>query len=360
MRSNSWARRFCKKEAHPELRLDDIRANIDGSGHSLGGALYELSAKFWGTSGMNIDGPGVSAQAGRSEFAGLKAEFRAKEGLVALQDNYTWSPGEFQARRYSVVGDTGTHLSGVEVYTSPQYTELSQAANDINSYYLLVPGVRVKHAAAEPMTKAIASSSWHPISEILKAEGYPNPCGALQEQYIARNLSLGLSASGYANGSMQYEVKGGGISFRVDVYRDDQGSMVEIRHAGRWVNGQFQILAPGWTTKATPSGMLINVGVDDPATGVSTPSVDSAAGLGTTRISANYITDNGAGSHTVTVGAGGTVSDIWLLQTRAGNDLGSLADFGRAIKANNRHHRYQQGVARPVIYVPQKSKPTTA
>ena len=51
-----------RSDAGRDLTLDQIRANLDGSGHSLGGALYELSAKFWGTAGMNIDGPGVTAQ----------------------------------------------------------------------------------------------------------------------------------------------------------------------------------------------------------------------------------------------------------------------------------------------------------
>ncbi len=75
--------------------------------------------------------------------------------------------------------------------------------------------------------------------------------------------------------------------------------------------------------------------------------------LGTpARNSANFITSNA--TDRVTVGAGGTVSDIWLLQKNAGNVF-TLEEFGKAILANNPGITDINAVqAGQVIYVPQK------
>jgi hypothetical protein len=100
-----------------DLSLDQIRAQLDGSGHSLGGALWEIAAKFWGLRGMNVDGPGIAPQLLLGQFAALKQEFRDK-GLTDLRDNYDWQAGDFQARRYTVVGAAQDHPDGANVYTS--------------------------------------------------------------------------------------------------------------------------------------------------------------------------------------------------------------------------------------------------
>ena len=96
------------------MSLDDIRATLDGSGHSLGGSIYEAAASFWGLRGMNIDGPGVAKQIASPEFQAIKEEFRAR-GLTDLRDSYEWQQGDFQARRYTVVGAAEIHAGGVDV-----------------------------------------------------------------------------------------------------------------------------------------------------------------------------------------------------------------------------------------------------
>lgn len=67
--------------------LDDVRAHLDVTGHSLGGGLSELTAKFYGLNGMSIDGPGVGDQSKSDQFKALKQEWQAN-GLDDLADDY--------------------------------------------------------------------------------------------------------------------------------------------------------------------------------------------------------------------------------------------------------------------------------
>ena len=88
---------------------------------------------------------------------------------------------------------------------------------------------------------------------------------------------------------------------------------------------------------------------------VANATVISPNGLNTpARNSANFITDNGINSHTATIGVGGTISDLWLLQKNSGNNF-TLNEFGKAILASNPSIT-DINIVRPgqVIYIPQK------
>jgi hypothetical protein len=184
----------------------------------------------------------------------------------------------------------------------------------------------------------VASSiAGHPMGAIFKLEGYDNPVGALTEQRIAQNLANGLSASGYTAGSVHLESVGAGMAFQVTVIRDAAGKMVEVRVPGRVSDSGFEALGPPISSTAIAAGKIEHLGITDPArivvAGAGAPT--DPAGLGTpARDSASYIRDNGGGSHSVTMGAGGTISDIWLLQKNAGSNF-SLEEFGQAILAAN-------------------------
>ena len=339
------------------LTFDQIRDRIDGSGHSLGGSLYELSGKFWGTRGMNIDGPGVVGQSGLGEFSALKTEFRVK-GLTELQDNYNWQPGDFQSRTYTIIGSTGSHLSGAELYVSPKYENLNLAIQDSRSFYY-VPSATTSLVISEGFAyiplQLGSAIALHPMTAIFRSEGYADPEGSLRQQWIARNLANGLSASGYSAGSVQYEALGAGIAFQVTVIRDEQGRMVEIRVPGKLGNRTFETMGPPISSAARSNGAVENLGITDPASTIRSVVVSAVPELGTpARNSANYIINNGANSQSITVGTGGTISDIWLIQRNAGNKF-TLEEFGRAILASNPEIAdINQVRSGQIIYIPQK------
>lgn len=99
------------------VTLDAIRERVDVSGHSLGGALAEMIGKFFGLSGYNIDGPGVSQLIGRPEYAAFQDQVRAD--FPELERDYKLSPGQFASTAFSIVGVAGTHLDGVEFSAQP-------------------------------------------------------------------------------------------------------------------------------------------------------------------------------------------------------------------------------------------------
>ena len=72
--------------------MDDIRAVLDVTGHSLGGALAEMVGKFFGLKGANIDGPGVSVLIGESQYLAMQdsREHRSTDyaAVLAYRDRY--------------------------------------------------------------------------------------------------------------------------------------------------------------------------------------------------------------------------------------------------------------------------------
>ncbi|WP_374639290.1 cadherin-like domain-containing protein [Hydrogenophaga sp.] len=94
------------------LSLDAMRDMVQVVGHSLGGSLAELSAQFFGLPGVNVDGPGVQALVGQSNWNDLKIE--VGEELQGLQASYRLTSDMFGAYSYSVVGVAGTHIEGIE------------------------------------------------------------------------------------------------------------------------------------------------------------------------------------------------------------------------------------------------------
>lgn len=104
------------------------------------------------------------------------------------------------------------------------------------------------------------------------------------------------------------------------------------------------------TDAGVPVGAKVQVGgtifVDPTTSATLMPPV----GLNTTRISANYVTDNGVNSNSITVGSGGTLSDVLLLQNRAGNSI-TAADIQAA---NPSITDVNVVAAGQIIYIPQK------
>lgn len=81
----------------------------------------------------------------------------------------------------------------------------------------------------------------------------------------------------------------------------------------------------------------------------------SPTGLGTAvRNSTSFITDISANDHLAVINAGGTVSDLWLLQKNAGNNF-TLEEFGKAVLASNPSITNLNSVSvGQTIYIPQK------
>jgi hypothetical protein len=119
-----WFAFHALKQIRNELRprverepsLEDLRALVYVSGHSIGGALAELVSQFFGLKGFNIDGPGVQALTQHREFASLKVMVRKE--FPDLQPRYEFQAGDFVANSYSVIGLAGTHADGVS-YDGP-------------------------------------------------------------------------------------------------------------------------------------------------------------------------------------------------------------------------------------------------
>ncbi|MFN5940926.1 MAG: lipase family protein, partial [Polaromonas sp.] len=105
-----------RKEEPPSI--DDLRQMVTVTGHSLGGSLAELSAKFFGLNGANIDGPGVMASTSQAQYAALHTE--AQTAFAGMQPNYSLGRDQFGAYAYTVVGVAGTHLDGIEVQRTPR------------------------------------------------------------------------------------------------------------------------------------------------------------------------------------------------------------------------------------------------
>jgi hypothetical protein len=112
-----------RKEEPPSI--DDLRQMVTVTGHSLGGSLAELSAKFFGLNGANIDGPGVMASTSQAQYAALHTE--AQTAFAGMQPNYSLGRDQFGAYAYTVVGVAGTHLDGIEVQRTPRGESATEA-----------------------------------------------------------------------------------------------------------------------------------------------------------------------------------------------------------------------------------------
>lgn len=123
----------------------------------------------------------------------------------------------------------------------------------------------------------------------------------------------------------------------------------------------------GQTVRDVYSGIKRTLGAADhtpdsvvPAASDGTTALDSnvsdPAGLGTTaRNSSSYITNNGEGNHSATISAGGTLSDLWVLQKNSTTGFANAQDFYAAVLACNPNitnvNRIQAGQN---IYLPEK------
>ena len=67
--------------------MDDIRAVLDVTGHSLGGAQAEMVAKLLGIPGANIDGPGVTTLVSLKQYTDLRDKLVADPELIGMQSN---------------------------------------------------------------------------------------------------------------------------------------------------------------------------------------------------------------------------------------------------------------------------------
>jgi hypothetical protein len=330
--------------------VDQVRSRLDGSAHSAGGGLYELAAKFFGLRGINLDGPGVGKQVQSERFTQLKLEQR-NNGLADLQDNYQWSAGDFQRRQYSAIGEAGQNTPGVEVYVSPS---LQKSNNTLANIYQA--GVETGSTGLWVIGSQIGAQ--HGLGSIAKLEGFGNAMQTQSELFVQQNLAKGLTASGYAEGSHQYETLGGsGMAFSVSVYRNDAGQLVEVRVPGQWVGGSFQAKGAPTVSVADANGKVHALGISDPVD--SMPDVvitvkriqEPTAG----RNSANYITDTYANDHMAIIKTGGTLSDLWVVQKGQTNGFANEKEFYAAVLASNPGitdvNKIPAGTS---IYLPQK------
>ncbi|MFZ3019853.1 MAG: hypothetical protein WA056_15505 [Gallionella sp.] len=122
---------------------------------------------------------------------------------------------------------------------------------------------------------------------------------------------LAASATGWTVGGQQVALTA------------DQQLQVEISTRGMLDSNAGKIAL---TEAGVPVGAKVQVG----GTIFAAPTADSTLvpppDLAITRNSSNYVTDNSAGSNSVTVGTGGTLSDVLLLQNNAGNNI-TVADI---------------------------------
>jgi hypothetical protein len=151
-----------RKEEPPSI--DDLRTMVTVTGHSLGGSLAELAAKFFGLPGANIDGPGISASTSQAQYSALQNE--AQTAFAGMQPNYSLSGEQFGAYAYTVVGVAGTHLDGIEVQRTPRadaalvamFTATGGALTGNLPAVMLSAGVAGASALAHPSGSILAET----------------------------------------------------------------------------------------------------------------------------------------------------------------------------------------------------------
>ncbi|MEI8326570.1 MAG: hypothetical protein WCH44_14625, partial [Betaproteobacteria bacterium] len=144
--------------------MDDIRAVLDVTGHSLGGALAEMVAKFFGLGGANIDGPGVTTLVGLSAYTAMQDKVAADTDLAGFQRDYQLKPGDFTANAFSIVGVVGTHLDGTN-YDAETTASVSFYAG---STLIVLGGVTGGLTSLAGLGVLANSATDHPMGVILE------------------------------------------------------------------------------------------------------------------------------------------------------------------------------------------------
>lgn len=117
-----------------KVMLENPTANIDVTGHSLGGGHAQLAAKVFGLDAATFDAPGARDLANNPAYARMAAEFEPKYALNPA----AFRPGEMQnyVIKGTIVGDpihTGPHIGGTqrERIASPLFRPPTQEQIDL-------------------------------------------------------------------------------------------------------------------------------------------------------------------------------------------------------------------------------------
>jgi hypothetical protein len=130
---------------------------------------------------------------------------------------------------------------------------------------------------------------------------------------VQSNLAQGLSASGYAENSTQYEPLGStGLAFQVSVYRNTAGELVEVRVPGEYSNGAFVAIGPPVSSVGQADGSVRSLGpaffdqpdVNDPEVQRLIDELAAAFNNAQTQVSPVILDLDGNGVQTVGLGAG--------------------------------------------------------
>ena len=173
------------KQIHTDLQkqgienpsMTDIRARLDVTGHSLGGALAELVGKLFGLKGANIDGPGVSVLTQDPNFTRFIADKLLSDNSLpaslkaGMVEAVIRNPGDFVAAGFSFVSMAGEHLSEVG-YAAEADAVRAYYAGTINilgglGVSVLNPGAGVWMIGAGLVSLAKDGSN-HPGSAIIR------------------------------------------------------------------------------------------------------------------------------------------------------------------------------------------------
>lgn len=269
--------------------MDDIRSRVEVTGHSLGGALSELVSQFFGLPGYNLDGPGVSRLLGSPNYIDLKHEVRAS--FPDLAESYSFDRAAFSADAFSVIGVAGEHPANVMFEALPRARLAFNAAVSVvgagallRNIPIALLGLGVAGTDAgfnHPMGRITSfveeglglSAVVHAQAAKLLLGEYPSYAStAYYQEYSssaialgvglkgladeqARNVSVGLSPSGYPMSGLTASDGAYSLSAHVD---PTSGHIVEVRvplAGGQPVERRFIVDADG------------NIGRIDPTTG---------------------------------------------------------------------------------------------
>ena len=153
-----------KAEGNQNPTMDDVRARLDVTGHSLGGALAEMVGKFFGLKGANIDGPGVRVLIGESQYTAMQDKVANDPDIVGFQRDYVRNGTDFVSSGFSFVSIAGTHLADTNFQAQPSAAE---------SYYSVLGLLGGGGLAANPaligagLATLVKDGLNHPLGAIL-------------------------------------------------------------------------------------------------------------------------------------------------------------------------------------------------